>query len=159
MPESNTSNAGRELLASRLLHQVQQSRLFCDVPIGIAGAVVRQHSHSSLFRPIAKAGSGHRGQMLNNRRGKHLEEEVFIGFLVAPAPPRLFLSLRARTHGNQNCGVCPGLLERAVQALAIEDCAVNSDRIGIGVEFQALRLPRIKPRPAILRIPVPRPVC
>ena len=154
---------GRELLAPRLPDQFEKTRLFGDVPIRVAGTGVRQHSHATLFRPIAKTGSGNRGQLLDNGGGVHLEEEILVRLLFLPEPAGFFLGFRSSAHGNENCAMRAGLLEGAVQALAVESHTVNLDQVGlkcviVARKFKALRLARVEPWAAILGVPVPRPI-
>ncbi len=149
-------HTGRERLSSRPLHQFEQAGLLRDVPFGIPRAVVGQHSHVVLFRPVTETSSGRRGQMLDDRGTEYLEEKILVRFFVLPAPATFLFGFRTRAHGNHDHAVGFSLLERALEAFAGERKSIHVN--GVAFDFEVLRLPRIKPRPAVPCVPVPRPI-
>ena len=155
MPESSTSS-GPGSGAARCREQREQRGLLGDVPLRIAGAVVRQHRQALRLGPAAQAGAGLRHQVLDDGRAVDLEEEVLVGLLVLPQPRRFRFELGPGADGDQHRAVRPGVDQRSgaggvlAKRRAVEAHAVGVERSAStprGRRPTAGRARRTRPRP------------
>ena len=81
----------------RLLKQIEKARLLSNVPLWIAGAIVRQHGLIVCFSPGAQPRAGHRGQVFDDCRAIHFQKEILVGLFFEPQ----FLGFCFRARGQR----------------------------------------------------------
>ena len=146
--------SGQRLLAA-LAEQLEQPRLFPDVPIRIARTVMRKHRHSARFGPVAKTSARHRDQALHDRRTEHFEEKIFVGLLFAPQPLGFLFERAASAGRHQNRAAGRGLFEQPPQAQAAKRHAFEPD--DVAHHFEIPGLARVYPRLPVGAVPRARP--
>ena len=157
MPESNASTGEGNVSLRVLLHQLEQARLFRHIPLRIPGAVVRQHSHAAAVPPSRKAArpswwSDVRPQRNRTSQGRNTRRAFRLPSAGA-IPPRLRVPRQRPPESRHalppaSSVLCSRLLVKATPSMRMESPAIS----------RALCLPRIKPRPAVFRVPVARPI-